>query len=223
VKVCAIIPFRPRDEDRIANLARTRQQYEALGWEVAISDHDGDPFSRSRAINQAAAFEVADADVLFIADCDILIPDLSQLLESSRLALEGDRYVVSFSHLRVLDWPGTEKVRAGFPPDPAHEIESVSLIWGCAFAISRTLFDRVCGFDERFVGWGAEDIGFLVSASTMGGDKQRVYGEAWHLAHPTNEERDNLGENNALASRYRGCDGDPECMRMILAERGCEA
>lgn len=221
MNVAVAIPFRPVDDERIANLTRTRQQWDDLGWPVYLGDHEGESFCRGLAINDAAE-QAGSVDVLVVADCDFLLEKTEQARQAVQAAAAYDAYVVAYSHMLVLDQKGTNVARNGGHPSRQNIIETVALIWGNCFAIPTELFWRVCGFDHRFLGWGAEDIGFLVSASTMGGPKQRIPGAAFHLTHPTNEDRDHLPENNALASRYRGADGDREAMALILAERGCE-
>jgi N-terminal domain of galactosyltransferase len=217
------IPFRPADPERVANLACTVRQWEALGWPVHLGDSGHDSFHRGASINVAAG-EASDAgaDVLVICDCDFLLDSTSQAVEAAETALRDGAYVVAFSSMRVLGQQGTNAIRDGRRWQRTDIIENVALIWGNCFAVPTELFWRVCGFDDRFLGWGAEDIAFLVAASTMGGPKSRVMGGAFHLTHPTNEDRDHLGENNALASHYRSADGDREAMKLVLAERGCE-
>ncbi len=222
MEVAVCIPFRPADDERIANLACTVRQWEALQWPVFLGDHEGDSFCRGLAINNAVE-QAEGHDVVVVADCDFLLDNTRQAVQAVETALAGDCYVVAYSVMTVLDQQGTQDVRKGRSPNRQNVIEQVALIWGNCFAIPTELFWRVCGFDPRFLGWGAEDIGFLVSASTMGGAKQRITGGAYHLTHPTNEDRDHLPENNALASHYRSADGDREAMSLILAERGCQA
>ena len=77
------------------------------------------------------------------------------------------------------------------------------------------------GFDERFRGYGAEDKGFLVCASTLGGTKQRLPGRAFHLNHPEDPLRtsEETKAGNLLAERYADYDGNEEAIRAMLAER----
>lgn len=221
MNVAVTIPYRPRDAGRIANLERSRQMWDELGWPVYLGDHPGDPFCRGHAVNNAVA-QAPDADVYIIPDVDFVLADTAQVVRGAETALRDECYVVCYSVMEVLNQEGTEAIRAGSWDLRDNIIESVALIWGGMNACPRVLFERVCGFDERFSGWGAEDIAFLVSVSTMGGRKQRMEGTAYHMTHPENTERETFLENKALSSRYLDCDGNPECMRQILAERGCQ-
>jgi len=217
MNVAACIPYRPEDSEREANSVRTRQQWEELGWPAYTGDHSGEPFSRARAINIAAA-QAEDADVLCICDVDFLFGG-SQAVEAAEVAFREYAHVVPYSTMRILGPGATRQVRNGTDPGTVDVIESVSLTWVSAIVISRALFDRVKGFDERFVGYGEEDLAFVASTGTMG-TKLRVNGIAYHLSHSEPVKDHPLrGGNRDLCSRYRGADGDPVAMQAILDER----
>jgi hypothetical protein len=224
MNVAVLIPHRAIDDEREANLERTRKQwrrvfYEHVGWPVFACDSHPDSWSRSEAINNAAR-EAGDTDVYFIADNDILLGGWGQAAAAAAEAFLNDSYVVAFTHLHVLDWDETRRVREGAAPDEQPRLETISRIWGGAFAVSGTLFERVGGFDERFVGYGAQDMAFLTSCSTLGGVKGRVAGHAYHLRHldPV-KDHPHLTANYALGGRYARADGDVEAMQQLLAER----
>ena len=168
------IPFRPADPERIANLACTVRQWEGLHWPVHLGDHEGESFCRGMAIN-AAAREATDAgaDVLIVSDSELLLDNANQAVQGAEAALRDNAYVVCFSFMRALGQQGTDAMRKGRHWQKADVIENIALIWGNCFAIPTELFWKVCGFDDRFLGWGAEDLAFLVSASTMGGPKSQ--------------------------------------------------
>jgi hypothetical protein len=219
VKVAVCAPHRPVDDEREANWQRTRQQWQGLGWPVYTGNNEDTIFSRSKAINLAAA-QAPDSDVLLVTDTDILLWSPQQAVTAAEEAFAHTAYVVAFGVLYVLDWEDTRAVRAGAEPSPKMAIETLALIWGGLFAVSRKLFDRVGGFDERFTGWGAQDIGFMVACSTLG-EKRRVQGDAYHLRHnpvwadPANNPT--RLEDNALGSRYLAADGDIAQITAILA------
>jgi hypothetical protein len=215
--VAAIIPYRPDSAERVANWQRTRQQWETLSWPCYPGDHNGESFSRARAIN--ATVQALDVDVLCIADVDILFSDPQVAVEAAQMALEQCAHVVPYSTMRVLDEVSSKRVRAGEDPGEVPILESIETTWVSACVISRELFDRVKGFDERFVGYGEEDLGFVASTGTMG-QKLRVNGTAYHLSHGEPAKDHPLRQQNRdLCSRYRGADGDKEAMQLILDER----
>jgi predicted glycosyltransferase involved in capsule biosynthesis len=189
---------------------------------VYTGDSEGERWERARAVNNAVA-QAGDADVLLISDSDILLErPVAQTLRACELALEKNAYVVAFTTLLYLNQEGSEDIRAGgsiLPPE--HVFWEQSNIWGGVFAIPRSLWDQVGGFDERFQGYGSEDKGFLVCASTLGGDKQRIPGHAYHLDHPEDETKGSAvtATGNLLAGRYLAADGNRDAILSILAER----
>ena len=207
MKIAVCVPYRPSHPDRVRNFARVRHVWDVMGLPVYTGDCEGDR-KRAHAVNAARA-QVDGADVLFISDSDVLLDDpYHQTLAACETALEHGAYTVAFTTLRYLDADG-------------NEFWVQKKIWGGVFAIPRSLFDLVGGFDERFQGYGAEDIGFLVCASTLGGPKQRMPGLAYHLDHPEDPLRTSEAsrEGNLLAERYLKVDGDPAAIRAMLAER----
>jgi len=214
MNVAVLIPFRPstgRDE----NLCTTLKQWR--GWPTFFGDGDEGLFNRAQAINRAAAR--TDADVFVIHDCDILLARHQQAVDAAMIALSEDSYVVCFSTLKVFDWTATYAVHNGKNPLEQPVLETVKMVWGNCFAISRTLFERVGGFDERFKGWGAEDHAFLNACSTLG-NKHRVVGDAFHLRHPEPvKDHPSLHDNYVLGGRYAKADGNREAMLALIGER----
>jgi hypothetical protein len=207
MKIAVCVPHRPSHPDRVANFARVRAKWDFAGFPVYTGDCEGD-WKRAHAVNAACA-QATDADVLLISDSDILLDAaVTQTIAACEAALKGNAYVVAFTTLIYLNAEGKEFWRQ-------------SMIWGGVFAIPRSLYDEVGGFDPRFQGYGAEDKGFLVCASTLGGDKQRMPGYAYHLDHPEDPLRTSeaTAQGNLLAERYEAADGDEQAIRAMLAER----
>jgi hypothetical protein len=191
----------------VRNFKRVRAGWDSAGIPVFTGDCAGD-WKRAWAVN-AACSQATGADVLLISDSDILLDDpIRQTLAACRAAMEYNAYVVAFTTLIYLD--AEEK-----------EFWRQTLIWGGVLAVPRSLFDEVGGFDWRFMGYGSEDKGFLVAASTLGGDKQRMPGLAFHLDHPEDPLRTSEAsrQGNLLAERYEAADGDVQAIRAILAEQ----
>lgn len=217
MNVAVVIPHRGIDEHRDNNLACATRRWNDFGFEVFTGDSDGPVFSRSQAANRAAA--KTDADVLIVADNDILLDKPEQAIEAAEIAFANGTYVVAFSRLDVLDWDETFAVHGGADPLEQPVLETVKLIWGNCFALTHDLYDRVGGFDERFVGYGHQDGAFLNCCSTVAG-KDRVFGVAFHLRH-AEPDRTHVAmrDNVELAIRYRQADGDVEAMLALVEER----
>lgn len=207
MRIAVCVPHRPSHSDRVRNFARVREGWDSMGVPVYTGDCEGE-WKRAHAVNAAVA-QATDADVLLISDSDILLSaPVEMTMAACAEALKHGAYVVAFTTLSYLDADGVE-------------FWVQKKIWGGVFAIPRSLFDLVGGFDERFRGYGSEDIGFLVAASTLGGPKQRMPGLAYHLDHPEDPSRTNEAshQGNLLAERYRAADGDEQAVRALLAER----
>lgn len=217
MNTAVVIPHRGVNAHRDSNLACATRRWNDFGLEVFAADSDGPLFSRAQAINRAAA--KTDADVLIVADNDIMLDKPEQAVEAAELALKQNMYVVAFSELRVLDWDETLAVREGADPFEQPVLETIKLIWSNCFAITHVLFNRVGGFDERFVGCGHQDGAFLNCCSTLAG-KDRVFGVAFHLRHePPDRSHSHMHDNAELAVRYRQADGDKKAMLALMAER----
>lgn len=69
---------------------------------------------------------------------------------------------------------------------PLHRSTRYDLFWSLSFAIDRRSWDRIGGFDERFVGYGGEDTDFGRSARASGVDLWfGASARAFHQYHPT--------------------------------------
>lgn len=81
------------------------------------------------------------------------------------------------------------------------------LSWSCCIAIPRKAWDLLGGFDERFRGWGFEDMAFQSAACALAG-AERVEGDVFHLWHPRTPglgQREQTAEavtNARLGRRY---------------------
>ena len=128
MRTAVVIPHRGVNAHRDSNLACATRRWNDFGLEVFTADSDGPMFSRSQATNRAAA--KTDADVLIVADNDVLLDKPEQVIRAAELASETGMYVVAFSKLRVLDWNETLAVHEGADPLEQPVLETVKLIWG---------------------------------------------------------------------------------------------
>lgn len=74
------------------------------------------------------------------------------------------------------------------PDEVVADPEAHHLFWSLSFSVSRTTWERIGGFDERYVGYGAEDTDFGQRAARAGVPLAWVGGAtALHQHHPTQD------------------------------------
>ncbi|WP_159888301.1 galactosyltransferase-related protein [Paenibacillus puerhi] len=197
--------------------------YEALfpGIQLCIGELADEPFSRSKAINTAA--RQAKRDIFVIADSDLIFAPW--LLGKSMSLLDHYGWVIPYNRIHRLSRSSTEVLlgqRPKWPPDimPDQAPENARRYTGGLTVLKRTAFEAVQGFDERFIGWGAEDDAFACSLDTLSGPRIRLDEALTHLWHPPGSgSNPNYANNYALFLRYWEVRGNVGGTRRLIAER----
>lgn len=217
---------------RVWDFIAGRLAYEHPSAELVVADDDGgDPFCKSRAVNLAA--ERAKGDTFFIWDADTWIKpsqvqDAVWFLEEvdpngwsrpwrrkAKLGEEETRRI-----LELPSWDGSWDHKA--------PRERLNAFWAAPpLALRREVFEDVGGMDERFRGWGGEDIAFARCLwKTDHGLGHVVPGDAVHLWHPRIgtvghdlwQGQEVSAANDHLVREYHEA-GTPEKMRELIARR----
>lgn len=226
-----MVPWRPEEQSRYDSVDIDHRDrlwaYCRAWWHAAFPDVEivegsspGGPFNRSAAINDAA---FGYWDVGIVADADVVC-DPAQVRQAIALAIETERVVLPYSAFRGLTPHMTARAlagdRAGWDRGVRYrsDVHESSVV-----VIPRQVWMAVGGFDERFVGWGQEDVAFIQAARVLTGSIERTPGVVWHLWHPRGVSRDrsmqHYRDNQALGQRYRDTHTE-QAMRSLLAERG---
>lgn len=153
-------------------------------------------FNRSRTINNGIRHLVT-SDPFIVMDTDVVVP--SNFLEKfTALFKENNNFVVGrlgylgAGHEMTDDWSALNG-------------KTVNFFYNSGFFMcSLPLFLSVNGFDEEYVGWGAEDDSLNVRMTVAtGGQIRKLVGmemTAWHLFHP---RKDTLEKDACEANRAR--------------------
>ena len=218
--VAIVVPRRPDGGRRDVLWSFCRPRWEQFGYPIVEGEHLSGPFNRSAAINTAVA--ETDSDVVLVVDGDVVI-DPAQVVAAVDLAARTGKLVPAYTDYVALTEAFTERVLGGFDGNwrPGREFSMANHV-SSVLAVPRSLFDRVGGFDERFTGWGWDDVAFHAACKAAAG-VERVKGTVWHLWHPPAAENDENGVSYrntpaylagaALADRY--CTDNPD---VIAAE-----
>lgn len=157
---------------------------------VVADENAAGLFSRGRAVNVATA-SLGDDTVFVMNDADTVCPHAS-VVEACRLAKESPGLVYCYTTYHRLTERATAelvRLRPLFDGDlfeqafeGPFERELVRPpAQGCA-AITAGCFREIGGYDDRFVGWGYEDIDLLERAAAAH-PVRRVAGPAVHFWH----------------------------------------
>lgn len=227
MKATAVVPYCPVDEWRRLLFDFTVDYLERNGLDVEVghSDNRGNPatFNHPEAINRAA--ERAQHDVLVIVDADsVPTGDWRQAIEDVG---EGKASWALLYYYVKLNEEWTRSVISD--PDDAVvvPVEEASTEWTgyqvswAGFQVVRQEdFWRVGGWDERFKGWGSDDVCFGLAMDTMVGSHTRYPGSVVHLWHPQTPETSFLhaawDDQFTLTERYMAAAGNPELMAEVM-------
>lgn len=217
--VVVLVPHRADSRERAENWNRVCAEWQRTGLNIHVCDHEGEPFSRSRALNEGAQ-AAGSWNVALVTDSDLLLADTERQANEAIKHARAGYYAVAYSVIQYLDRRATERVVRGGRLSPELAYWQTGSTWGGVFALPRDLWYRIDGFDERFIGWGGEDVAFHGMARTYVGAK-RVEGDVYHLDHPLVRDDDHpqTRSNMILAKRYAEATHNVRAMNAILKER----
>lgn len=213
--------------------------------QIVVGTDEGEPFSKTCAVNNA--FRQADPanDVIAMIDADCYIAP-NVILSCAARIREARRWreplwFVPYRHLYRLTEKATAQLVASNPVNPlqfvvphtsddvgsSETLAGVGHRFGALIQIfPREAFVMVGGMDPRFRGWGGEDVTFVRVLDTLYGVHETTPNEVlslWHTALGDMFLRKwagqaNTGANNQLSVRYRNTRRDPKRMRAIIRE-----
>ena len=232
-RVSVLIPYKPDNgiRDELFKWVKTFYQNVIPEVELCIGESQSEPFNRSQAINHAA--KKATRDVFVIADGD-MIYDPKVLVQAIQM-LNKHAWVIPFSKLLDLSESSTQKLIQSSPEWPLSiEVEYEERFNDSNYkpvsgliVVTRKNFNRVKGFDERFVGWGKEDNAFKDAMNTICGRYKRINNHfvyhLWHARIKTKGKGNpNFKNNIELYKQYSVRRGKRKEMKKLIKERSTE-
>jgi hypothetical protein len=249
-KISLLIPFSTKSAQRKVAFEWLLEywRHELPDAEIIVGESRSKVFCKGEALNDAA--RKASGKILVILDADTYISGkvinrcadriLEELSEGERL------WYVPFRHLFRLNKEITQKIlesdpvnplRLPVPPPPEDlDDDGMKSTYGHRYGAMITIFPRealdVLGcFDERFKGWGGEDIAILRALDTLYAKHKTTNNDVLHLWHPTigNSYKTRVwkgqkggGQSNSnLANKYNRATRNPAQMRKLVDE-GCK-
>jgi hypothetical protein len=244
-KITLLVPFRADNPYRakVWQWLMRYWEHELPEAELIVCTDDRRPFCKTGALNRGFEKTKGDIIVLLDADCYIrgqVIRDCAGKIRSSRRRGIPLWYVPYRRFYRLSETAGKRLMASDpadpvrFPDPPAYddveqpEIAATGHWWGALIQIMpREAFAKVGGMDERFRGWGGEDVSFMIAVDTLYGKHKTSNNPVCHVWHPTIidttkgfsrlwEYQQSAGSNDYLAKQYRVARGDAEAMRRVV-------
>jgi Glycosyl transferase family 2/N-terminal domain of galactosyltransferase len=243
-----MVPFRADTIQRAKTWEWCRQYWgvQLPAAQLIVQGDEHIPFSKTTAVNRA--FRQAKGDVVVILDADCYIPG-KVIVDCARRIRRGKRlrrkvWFVPYRHFYRLTEEASRRILAS---DPAHPLvpssppadddteiatgESVGHWFGALIQIMhRDAFIAAGGMDERFSGWGGEDVSFMKAVDTLYAKHLATRNQVLHLWHPANRTGGPRRASNSwagqrhdnfyLASRYTGANGRSGRMYNLTREEG---
>lgn len=248
-RISLLVPYRAVKGARTEDWKWLKRywRHELPDAEIIIGhDHGGLPFSKTDAINDAAARAHGDIFVIIDADCYIPGDVITHCAERIRTARDNGvpLWFVPYRHIyrlteaatrRVLDSSPKYPLRFPEPPDPIDVLDTAGSLWGHKFGalimiMPREALEEVGCADPRFQGWGGEDVSLLRALDTLYARHKNNPSDVLHLYHPRTgganwnqrvwEGQEKPRANEWLASKYNRATGKPVQMRKLVDE-GC--
>lgn len=246
-KISLLIPFSSQDPVRRKSLKWLLEywSYELPDAEVIIGRSKSKVFCKGEALNDAA--RRSHGRVLVILDADAYLPG-SIIERCTNEILEAEErgynfWFVPYRRLYRLNKYITDLIlfsdpiippRLSSPPDPLfveenntnNNIAKYGYRYGAMIMMfSRKAYETIGVFDERFVGWGGEDVALVKALDTLYGKYKTTNNDILHLWHPLIGEnyksrmwvgQDKGNVNAELTNKYHGANRNPKRMRQLM-------
>ncbi len=221
-----ILPFKSDHGHRQENFEYVCNRYQKLMPEIelCIGYTDSEPFCKAQAINEAA--RKATGDIFIIVDVDVVFEP--ELLQQINLHLHVHPWIQPFGFCYLLSKSATNNLliqdlyaKLSIQPQEGQMVE-IKEAGPLMNVMTRECFEAVNGFDERFKGWGWEDVAFAYSLDAICGRHYTIREKIYHLWHPSsaNPESEEYNRNAKLFYRYcKAAQGGAAEVKKIIQER----
>jgi len=215
-KYSIVIPYKKSDVQRDLNLQFLLNEYKKMfNFEIIISQDNNKDLNVSRLRNLGV--KQAQGEYIILLDADLYVPK-KMILDGIKL-IKKQPYVISkknsVNDLGVIDTRNL--IKKNILPQNI----PLSLRTTVAFMIiSKKIYNKVGGYDERFKNWGGEDNAFIHTLRMHCPQIERVEGKIYHLWHPVQNTKKNFKNsvNYKLMQQYQIATSKEDLIKIKLGQ-----
>lgn len=226
MSIALLIPWRGGCQHRDAALSWVWSRYDVTQptWERVVGHHYEGDWCKALAV--ADALSRTDADILVVADADVLL-EPGALRRAVAVVEQGAPWAVPHVKVRRLTEQATAHLYATGIDTGEYEKPSpyTGVLGGGCVVIRRDVYED-CPLDPRFAGWGGEDLSWGEALTVLHGEPERLDSDLLHLWHPHPARIDrHVGtlENQDVRLRYKRAFDRASMSDRVLAAQGRDA
>lgn len=203
-----------------------QQTFADRGWRSYVgsdSSAGSSSFNIAKAVNDAFSLCPEHIPVVFILGSDHVAPLPETVFDALARATTGPNWSIPFTRVEFLGKGATASVLRGevSPYSPKLLLRTTSPFARGPVVVSRELFEATGGWDERFEGWGHEDVAYrrvltLLAGRPVPPAEPRILRSLWH---PISPHRGKNGNRRRYVNEYAPISSREE-MEAYLADRG---
>jgi hypothetical protein len=217
MKIAVVIPWRPTESRLpLKNYLESWYKKNIPEAEIFYSDSGHTPFNLSASRNMGARL-AKDFDIIIHNDADT-VPSIEPLREGIRQTYETGYFCNPYSEYMLLDFKNTNRVivrRRSIDNVVAGKVDGACS--GIVITTYKT-WKSIGGFDEKFIGWGFEDVAVAVAHGTiMEHGFLTIPGKAFAMSHEIQERvPDLMSQGRERLEKYFQASGDKELMYKLV-------
>lgn len=203
-RLSIIIPFESEDEHRKNILQYSLNRYKQIIPEAEVlvsSDGVPDKWIKGKAVNEGV--KKAKGDIILIIDSDVILPYrkiiemLKKIDNKGFICIKGDKIDINEQDTKDLISGNKLLIDCDYEK---------RMQWNKAvFCMTKTNFKN---YDERFEGWGGEEIAFYITLEKHFGKPKLIKSNFYHLWHEVQDTKQDyktniLNKNKALLGEYK--------------------
>lgn len=217
--VSIVIPYSPSLNDplrsELFSFVKSWWNFHFQDSPIVTAQSYNEDGSFNRAKSRNLAVKAVETKYMIIADADTICPPsaLVKAFDLIRDKIPYASWVLPYANQNYYNLTDecTKKIisngiKKELPSETQLIYEHKLQSWAGLICLSKSGYEAVGGYDERFIGWGYEDNAFRLALDTLWAPHDRIDSYCVHLWHAAPEDerfnQPNIHQNRRLYEKY---------------------